>query len=254
MAKKENLTIYEAFRKVPDEAKKEIKGGKLKGFTDINPMWRIKALTERFGPAGIGWYIDNVEKWVENGIVDKVCFVKINLYIKVDGEWSKPIVGVGGSRLESYVNGKNGAEGYYDLNDEAYKMAYTDAISIACKALGMAADIYYQKDMKSSENRTKYDMDYTPAPAPAPSQQMRVSDPTNYGVQSAQRDPFEPLPYEPMSPDRYGQYVAAEARGELTKTGRTMKAVWASATHAGQDQLDKFDYDVDQYKRANGIF
>lgn len=29
-------------------------------------------------------------------------------------------------------------------------MAYTDAISIACKALGMAADVYFEKD------RTKY--------------------------------------------------------------------------------------------------
>ena len=32
----------------------------------------------------------------------------------------------------------------------AYKMAYTDALSIACKALGFSHDIYYQKD------RTKY--------------------------------------------------------------------------------------------------
>ena len=51
----ENLKIYESFRKVPDEAQREIEGGKLKGFTDINPMWRIKKLTELFGPCGIGW-------------------------------------------------------------------------------------------------------------------------------------------------------------------------------------------------------
>lgn len=70
---------------------------------------------------------------------------------------------------------------------------------------------------------------------------------------NAESNPFEPLPYQPMSPDRYKQYIAAEATGQRTKTGRTMKQAWASATHAGQDQLDLFDYDVDQYKRENGI-
>jgi hypothetical protein len=34
-------------RVVPNEAKKEIKGGRLSGFTDINPMWRIKTLILR---------------------------------------------------------------------------------------------------------------------------------------------------------------------------------------------------------------
>jgi hypothetical protein len=31
-------------------------------------------------------------------------------------------------------------------SDEAYKMALTDAISVSCKALGIAADIYWSKD------------------------------------------------------------------------------------------------------------
>ena len=32
------------------------------------------------------------------------------------------------------------------VNDECYKMALTDAISVACKALGMGADVYWNKD------------------------------------------------------------------------------------------------------------
>ena len=35
-------------------------------------------------------------------------------------------------------------------NDECYKMALSDAIGTACKALGMSADIYFSKD------RSKY--------------------------------------------------------------------------------------------------
>ena len=66
--------------------------------TDINPMWRIKTLTEQFGACGIGWYYDIVSERLEVGANDeKVAFVMINLYVKVDGEWSKPIVGTGGS-------------------------------------------------------------------------------------------------------------------------------------------------------------
>ena len=62
-----NLTIYNKFREVPQEAKKEIGAGRLKGFTDINPMWRIKMLTEQFGVCGFGWYFDIVEQKLENG-------------------------------------------------------------------------------------------------------------------------------------------------------------------------------------------
>ena len=53
-----NLEIYNKVRQVPESAQKTIKGGRLKGMTDINPMWRIKTLTDLFGPCGIGWYYE----------------------------------------------------------------------------------------------------------------------------------------------------------------------------------------------------
>jgi hypothetical protein len=144
----ENLKVYEKIRSVPKEAQKEIGAGRLKGMTDINPMWRIKTLTEQFGMCGIGWYYDLVDKHIEEGAnSEKVSIVDIKLYVKVDGEWSKPIYGTGGSKL---VNKESA--GLY-TSDECYKMALTDAISVACKSLGMGADIYYAKD------RTKYDLD-----------------------------------------------------------------------------------------------
>lgn len=241
----DNLTYYNQFRSVPKEAQKTIQGGKLKGFTDINPMWRIKSLTEAFGPVGFGWYTDQVEKWVEEGNEDKVVFVKLNLYVKMGGEWSKPIVGIGGSKLESYVNGKNGQTGYYDLSDEAYKMAYTDALSIACKALGMAADIYYSKDAKSTDNRTKYDNPFEPAPV-VQRQRRPAADPASYGI------PVQPA-YQPMEEGRYWDCIAAAAEGQVSKTGRPIKEVWASMTHAGPQECQKFDYDLANYKYENNI-
>ena len=149
----ENLKIYEQVRSVPAEAKKNIGGGRLKGMTDINPMWRIKKLTEVFGVCGIGWKYEIIEKWIETAMAkDEITAnVIINLYIRdKEGKWSDPIPGIGGSMLVASEQ-----KGLY-VNDECYKMALTDAISVACKALGMGADVYWDKDT-TKYNDTKKD-------------------------------------------------------------------------------------------------
>lgn len=146
-----NMELYNKLRAVPVDAQKKIAAGRLKGFTDINPMWRIKALTEQFGVCGLGWYYDITKQWIEQGANGTACaFVNVDLFIKAGDEWSKPIKGTGGSMLCAKESG-----GIY-TSDECYKMALTDAISIACKALGMGADVYYDKD------RTKYDVETKP--------------------------------------------------------------------------------------------
>lgn len=141
----DNMSIYTAVRKVPDDALKPITGGRLKGKTDINPMWRIKALTEQFGPCGFGWKYRITDKRLEAGAKGEVAaFVDIDLFVKVDGEWSEAIPGTGGS---AFVTSEKSS---LYTSDECFKMALTDAISVACKALGFAADVYWDKD------RTKY--------------------------------------------------------------------------------------------------
>ena len=95
-----NLGLYNKVRQVPIEAKKPIQGGRLKGMTDINPMWRIKTLTEQFGPCGKGWYYEITNKEIVEGANgEKVAFLDLNLYVNYgDGhgeEWSKPIPGTG---------------------------------------------------------------------------------------------------------------------------------------------------------------
>lgn len=137
----ENLELYEKVRAVPEIARKEIKGGRLKGMTDINPMWRIKTLTEQFGVCGIGWKPEIVRTWLDVGVGNEVVAnVEIKLYVKVDGVWSDGIPGVGGSRFVAKETG-----GLF-TDDEAYKKAYTDALSVACKSLGIGADVYWEKD------------------------------------------------------------------------------------------------------------
>ncbi len=141
----ENLDIYEALREVPKEAQRPIKAGRLKGKTDINPMWRIKALTEQFGPCGVGWVPKPKRFWLESGAGGEIsAFCEIELFVKVADTWSEGIPGIGGAAF--VANEKNGLY----TSDECFKMAFTDAISVAAKLLGAGANIYW------GENDTKY--------------------------------------------------------------------------------------------------
>lgn len=151
----ENMQIYEATRSVPQHAQKAFNNGSFSG-TDINPMWRIKSLTEQFGPCGIGWYYEVTSERAETYGDTVMAIVDLNLYIKMDGEWSKPIYGTGGNSLV-----KATSKGQKP-SDEGYKMALTDALSVACKALGIGADIYFDKDI------TKYTKPQEQPPKPDP--------------------------------------------------------------------------------------
>src|SRR5574344_2027264 len=86
-----------------------------------------------------------------------MCFVDINLYYKQDGQWSEPVFGTGGSMLV-----ENFRSAGIKSNDDGYKMAYTDAISVACKLLGMSADVYWQA------GESKYTRQAPEAPAEPP--------------------------------------------------------------------------------------
>ena len=137
----DNMKIYNTVRECPKDAQRPIQAGKLKGKTDINPMWRIKMLTELFGPCGVGWKTENETFWTTPGAGGEVvAWCSMNLRYKNDDSWSDPVFGIGVSMLVDTQRGSLAS------NDEAYKMAYTDAISVACKALGFAADIYWQGD------------------------------------------------------------------------------------------------------------
>lgn len=144
-----NLELYEKLRKVPDEAKKQIGAGRLKGMTDINPVWRIKALTDVFGPCGTGWWytVDRKEIVFDDITKTAAAFVDITLYYldPETGETSKGIPGTGGASF--VLQERNGPY----QNDECYKMALTDALSVAAKALGVGADVYFPRGCQETK-------------------------------------------------------------------------------------------------------
>lgn len=153
--------IYTRLSRVPQDALRTISAGKLKGKSDINPQWRYEALTDIFGLCGEGWKyeITNTQTIPVPSTGELMIFVSLNLYYKTKDGWSEAIPGHGGDFL--IVKDKNGIHG----NDEALKMAVTDALGTAAKMIGVAASVY----------RGKFDGKYTKQSSYEPNSQPRTT-------------------------------------------------------------------------------
>lgn len=151
--------IWDLVKTPPKSALKEIKGGRSKGMTDINPQWRYEMMTKVFGICGMGWKYEIEKLWNEPATDNQVfCFALVKVYIKAGStEWSEPIHGIGGNMLI-----KSEQSGLHS-SDEGYKMAVTDALGTAMKMIGVGADIYagkwdgskYRLDEVKTEPKTK---------------------------------------------------------------------------------------------------
>ena len=203
----ENKDIWDNLKQPPSRALREIKGGRLKGMTDINPQWRYEAMTEQFGPCGVGWKYEIIRTWCEPGPNDQVfANVMIHLYYKNGEEWSAPIPGIGGSLLIA------GESGGLHANDEAYKMAVTDALSVAMKMIGVAADVY-----AGLWDGTKYKIDTT-TPTQAPTSKEMITEPQKKKIYASSRE-------KGLSNTSVGAYIA----GVFGK-GHTRELLKAEAT------------------------
>ncbi len=137
----DNLDIWNRVKQPPKDALKTIKGGRLTGMTDINPQWRYRAMTEVYGSCGQGWDYKIDRLWLETsptGDVAAFAQVTLRIFPKNETPLDEPqmIPGIGGSMF--VASEKAGLR----TNDECYKMAVTDALSVAMKMLGVGADIY----------------------------------------------------------------------------------------------------------------
>lgn len=105
--------------------------------TAIKPMWAYKRMTEEFGPVGHGWGVGEPSFQVVPAIEGEVLvYCTASVWYKYEDEVSQTVYGVGGDK----VVGKN----KYGLSsdDEAFKKAFTDAITNALKLIGVGADVH----------------------------------------------------------------------------------------------------------------
>src|SRR5690606_10433830 len=116
----------------PSQTKQFKRSGGFSG-TAIKPMWAYKRMTEEFGPCGIGWGVGEPSFQVVGGPEGEVLvFCTVSIWY---GE-HHTVFGVGGDK----VVGKN----KYGLasDDEAFKKAFTDAVTNALKLIGVGADVH----------------------------------------------------------------------------------------------------------------
>lgn len=118
----------------PRHTKRFKRSGGFSG-TAVKPIWTILRMTEVFGPCGTGWGMDKPEFSTQPGGDEQLVFCTVGVWYLLDGQRGV-VYGVGGDKfLISQANGLR-------ASDEAYKMAYTDAIGNAIKFVGVAADIH----------------------------------------------------------------------------------------------------------------
>lgn len=139
--------------------------------TAIKPMWSYRRMTEEFGPCGQGWGINEPTFQV----VPNPASEEILVYCTASVWYEKReqvVFGVGGDK----VAGKNKYGAVTD--DEAFKKAYTDAVTNALKMIGVGADVHmgmfddnkYVNTMQREFAEAKTD---TPSPVVKSSAQLK---------------------------------------------------------------------------------
>lgn len=239
-----NMDFWKSWQHVAPGMLKRINGGSLNGMSDVNPVWRFLALTEAFGPCGFGWRIKEVERWTCEACGEIAAFVKVELYINIGGTWSEPIEGVGGSKLVR--KDKNGT----NLTDEAWKMATTDAVSVACKSLGIAADVYTGRQSHSDPDQKAEGPDYGTKYESRQygqnlAQNSRAGSYTTQG-QRAQNRPQSAPPAGQYGPDPVYASSGAPAPAPAAPQGRfniTMDVVRSGRCRGIIKALSQRDYD-----------
>lgn len=130
----ENSKLWDILgRTDPKHTKKFKRSGGFEG-TAIKPIWSYRRMTEEFGPCGVGWGVGEPSFQVVPG-PDGEMLVYCTAAIW-HGARENIVYGVGGDKAV----GKN----KYGLvtDDEAFKKAYTDAVTNALKMIGVAADVH----------------------------------------------------------------------------------------------------------------
>lgn len=178
-----NTKIWEALAKTdPAHTKGFQRSGGFKG-TAVKPIYCDQRMTEQFGPCGEGWGINAPKFQIVPAEKEVLVYCTVSIW---HGSRENIVYGVGGDKIVAMMS--SGPR----TSDEAFKMAFTDAIGNAMKHLGMSADIHmglfddakYVADLKREFGEE--------APAPSAAQAP---------AQKSEASPFDDEPC--LSPDEY---------------------------------------------------
>ncbi len=170
----------------PAHTKDFTRGGGFKG-TAIKPMFSYRRLTEEFGPCGTGWGVNEPQFQVVPGDNKEVMvFCTVSGWYQYEGE-HRTVYGVGGDKIVSHIkaNEKFKRPERWENDDEAFKKAFTDALTNAFKLVGVGADVHmgmfddnkYVNDMrKHFEEGGEPDKPKEPKPISAAEQKRQLAE------------------------------------------------------------------------------
>lgn len=129
-----NTDLWDRLGKTdPHHTKPFQRSGGFKG-TAIKPIWSYKMMTKEFGACGEGWGVNEPSFQVvagNDGEILVYCTVSI-----WHGTKDKVVFGVGGDKVVAkFTSGLKS-------DDEAFKKAFTDAVTNALKLIGVGADVH----------------------------------------------------------------------------------------------------------------
>lgn len=128
----------------PSHTSKFKRGGGFSG-TAIKPMWSYRRMTEEFGPCGEGWGVNEPSFQVVQGDNREVLvYCTVSVWYKTEAGKSHDVFGVGGDKIVTHIraNEQYNRPERWESDDEAFKKAFTDAITNALKLIGVGADVH----------------------------------------------------------------------------------------------------------------
>src|ERR1700743_1396434 len=245
----DNLRIWSVFEKTnPDDTKSFTRGGGFKG-TAISPISSIKRMTEQFGPCGTGWGMYDPTFQVVPAAAEVMVFCTVGIWFRDAGAQSQTVYGVGGDKVMTQIfekDPKENKEGdletgrfktYPQASDEAFKSAYTDALTNAFKMLGIGADVH---EGKFDNNKYVHDLkEEFSRPEVTRFQKQAKASLVREGVHFDPNE-FEEAPIEAYEEPRQKaiqavQKAPVKREGGMISEGQ-VKRLWAIAKQAGKDK------------------
>lgn len=139
-----NTALWDKLGKTdPAHTKKFKRAGGFEG-TAIKPMFSYRRLTEEFGPCGTGWGVGEPSFQVVAGDnKEMLVFCTVSGWY-MHGEDRRTVYGVGGDKIVTHIkaNEKYNRPERWENDDEAFKKAFTDALTNAFKLVGVGADVH----------------------------------------------------------------------------------------------------------------
>lgn len=214
----DNLALWNSVEKTDPQHTKKAEIGKMR-ITAIAPQYQRKNATEKFGPYGIGWGVED-EKWsyLDFSNETKIGTYQATMwYIYKEKKGKFPIA----SNVKvSYVT--QAGKGYLMVDDEYAKKGQTDAITKGLSTLGFNSDVFM-----GLYDDSKYVNEMTKEFAPKPMTQTEAKEKLGQSINTESLlAEFKKLPIElQKAPDilDFCKTKKAELTPKTTKTTEESK-------------------------------